>query len=366
MRVVFAPDSFKGSATASDLAAALAAGWAEVRPADEVVLLPQADGGEGTVDAIAHANPDAVRHTVEGVTGPDSRPHPASWLLLPDGTAVIELAEASGLPLMTGLDPLGATTRGVGELIASALDAGAERLVIGLGGSASTDGGAGALQALGAQLLDEQGVELPAGGGALRQLARVNITDLRRPPAGGVRILTDTRAVLTGPEGAAHVFGPQKGADEHDRIVLDEALQHFADMLRTQLPSADPSAPGAGAAGGAGFGLGAWGGMLAPGAETIADITGLRDEFATADVIVTGEGRFDETSLTGKLVGSVLSHCEETGTRTVVVAGQLAETPPDIGVSLTEVAGLTDAALAQPLHWARVAGHRAAERLTTP
>ena len=343
MRVVFAPDSFKGSATASDLAAALAAGWAEVRPADEVVLLPQADGGEGTVDAIAHANPDAVRHTVEGVTGPDSEPHPASWLLLPDGTAVIELAEASGLPLMTELDPLGATTRGVGELIASAVDAGAERLVIGLGGSASTDGGAGALQALGAQLLDEQGVELPAGGGALRRLARVDLTDLRRPPAGGVRILTDTRAVLTGPEGAAHVFGPQKGADEHDRIVLDEALQHFADVLRTQLPSADPSAPGAG-----------------------ADITGLRDEFATADVIVTGEGRFDETSLTGKLVGSVLSHCSETGTRTIVVAGQLAESPPDIGVSLTEVAGSTDAALAQPLHWARVAGHRAAERLTTP
>lgn len=365
MRVVFAPDSFKGSASAADLATALAAGWADVRPADELVLLPQADGGEGTVDAIAHGHPDAVRHAVRDVTGPDSRPRTASWLMLADGTAVIELAESSGLPLMAELDSLGATSRGLGEVIASALDAGATRLVIGLGGSASTDGGGGVLQALGAQLLDERGDELSAGGGALSDLASIDLTHLRRAPDGGVQILSDTRAVLTGLRGAAHVFGPQKGANEHDQFVLDTGLQRFAELLRAQLPSADPDAPGAGAAGGAGFGLAAWGGILAPGAETIASLTGLDREFATADVIVTGEGRFDETSLTGKLVGSVLTRCAETGTRTVVVAGELAESPPDVGVSLTELAGSRDAALAEPLHWARLAGRHAAAQLTS-
>lgn len=366
MRVVFAPDSFKGSASASDVATALAAGWAEVRPADDLVLLPQADGGEGTVDAIAHSHPDAVRHTAAGVTGPDSRPVTASWLMLGDGTAVIELAESSGLPLMAALHPLGATSRGLGDVIAHALDAGAARLVVGLGGSASTDGGAGVLQALGARLRDADGGDLAPGGGALRDLMSIDVSALRAAPAGGIQILSDTRAVLTGPDGAAHVFGPQKGAGEHDRRVLDEGLRRFADVLRTQLPQADPDAPGAGAAGGVGFGLSAWGGILTPGAEMIAEITGLVREFDAADVIVTGEGRFDETSLTGKLVGSVLSRCNETGTRTVVVAGQLAAAPPDVGVSLTDLAGSPDAALAQPVHWARIAARRAAEHLTTP
>ncbi|GMA93707.1 hypothetical protein GCM10025881_05310 [Pseudolysinimonas kribbensis] len=183
-RIVIAPDSFKGSLDAAPVADAIAAGWRSVRPDDELVLLPQADGGEGTLDAVASAVPLARVRDAGPVTGPDGRPVEGHWLLLPDGTAVIELAQPSGLPLMAALDPLGATTRGLGEVIGRALDEAPARLVIGLGGSASTDGGAGALAALGLGLLDEAGVAIPDGGGALAQLARIDRSGLRpAPPA---------------------------------------------------------------------------------------------------------------------------------------------------------------------------------------
>ena len=174
MRVVIAPDSFKGSLPASGVAAAIAAGWRSVRPDDDLQLFPQADGGEGTLDAIADAVPGAKRRDAGLVTGPDLRPTPGEWLELPDGTAVVELAQMSGLPLMRELDAMEATTRGLGEVIAAALDAGATRLIVGLGGSASTDGGAGALVALGLGLADEFGDRIPDGGGHLRAIATVD------------------------------------------------------------------------------------------------------------------------------------------------------------------------------------------------
>jgi glycerate kinase len=335
MRVVVAPDSFKGSISARDAAAAIAQGWETARPDDELVLLPQADGGEGTLDAFAAAIPAAVAHTVSRVTGPDGRPVDATWLELPDGTAVVELAQSSGLVLLRSPDAVGATTRGLGEVIADALDAGARSLLVGLGGSASTDGGAGALAALGGH----------------------------RPPPGGVVLLTDVTAPLLGPTGAATVFAPQKGATPADVALLEERMRAWA----ARFPGADPARPGTGAAGGTAFGFfAAWGARIEPGAAAIADLTGLTDALVDADVLVTGEGRFDATSLTGKVVGHALRAAEAaTVTRVIVIAGQVAlDVPGGAGgstasLSLATLAGSTDSALADPATWLRRAGEAA-------
>jgi glycerate kinase len=355
LRVVIAPDSFKGSLDAADVAMAVAEGWRSVRPDDDLVLLPQADGGEGTLAAIAAAVPGAVLRSAGDVTGPDGRTTPGRWLALPDGTAVVELADSSGLPLMSAPDPLGASTRGLGEVIGAALDAGAASLVIGLGGSASTDGGAGALAALGMRLLDSDDRPLGDGGGELARLARVDRSALRPAPPGGVRLLSDVTAPLLGPQGAAAVFGPQKGASPDDVRTLEESLATFAGLLGD-----GAAVPGAGAAGGAGYGfLAAWGARIEAGSAAIATLTGLVAEAASADLVITGEGRFDATSMTGKVVGGVLGLA---GQRTVIVAGQLAAEPPSgvRGWGLTDLAGSVDAALDDPARWLREAGAEAA------
>ncbi len=355
LRIVIAPDSFKGSLDPAAVAEALAEGWRSVRPGDDIVLLPQADGGEGTIAAIAAAVPRAELHSAGDVTGPDGRPTPGHWLELPDGTAVVELAGPSGLPLMAAPDPLGASTRGLGEVIGAALDAGAGALVIGLGGSASTDGGAGALAALGMLLLDSDDRPIGDGGGELARLARIDASGLRAAPPGGVRLLSDVTAPLLGPAGAAAVFAPQKGADAGDVLTLDAALANLARLL-----GGGAEVPGAGAAGGTGYGfLAAWGARIEAGSQAIATLTGLAAEAASADIVLTGEGRFDATSTTGKVVGSVL---DLAGGRTVIIAGQLAAEPPP-GVrawSLTGLAGSVEAALGEPAHWLRNAGAEAA------
>ena len=337
MRVVVAPDSFKGSISARDAATAISAGWRSVRPGDEVVELPQADGGEGTLDAIEAAIPDAVRRQAGMVTGPDGRPVPGEWLELPNGTAVVELAQCCGLALMERLDPLGATTRGLGEVITAALDAGAPRLVIALGGSASTDGGAGALAALGA----------------------------RPAPSGGVTLLTDVTAPLLGPHGAAAVFGPQKGATPSDVAALEARLRDWAARF-----DADPSTPGSGAAGGTAFGfLAAWNAHIEPGAPAIAELTGLTRAVAAADILITGEGAFDATSSTGKVTGHALRLAGENGPRVVVIAGRVATEPRfpagrrAASISLVDLAGSSAAAMADPARWLTAAGARAAAQL---
>jgi glycerate kinase len=362
-RVVIAPDSFKGTATARDAAEAIARGWASVRPADEVLLAPQADGGEGTIDAVATADPDATVHTAT-VTGPDGRPVTARWLLRGSGEAVLELAESSGLPLMAAPDPLGATTRGLGELIDHALDAGATSITIGLGGSASTDGGAGALAALGMTLADASGRALPDGGGALSRLERLDASALRQPPSGGVRLLTDVTAPLLGPTGAAAVFGPQKGAGPGDVAALEAALARFAELL-----GGDPGQPGTGAAGGAGYGFSAaWGATLVPGAPAIAALSGLAALAAGADVVISGEGRFDATSSGGKVVGHVLSLVPPTA-RAIVVAGTFVADPvlpdgrPAVAVALDRLAPSAADAQRDALHWLRIAGAHAAQQI---
>jgi glycerate kinase len=362
MRVVIAPDSFKGSLPASGVAAAIAAGWRSVRPGDDLQLFPQADGGEGTLDAIADAVPGAKRRDAGLVTGPDLRPTPGEWLELPDGTAVVELAQMSGLPLMRELDAMEATTRGLGEVIANAVDAGATRLVVGLGGSASTDGGAGALVALGLGLADEFGDRVPDGGGHLRAIATVDRAALRPLPE--VTLLTDVTAPLLGPTGAAAVFGPQKGADAIQVVQLDDALAHFVDMLTAAGLPGDPAAAGTGAAGGTGYGFqAAFGARIESGADFLAELTGLDLAIADADVLLSGEGRFDDQSLTGKVVGQLLERANQSGVTAGVIAGQVTASTDVWTASLVEFAGSVEAAMAEPLRWLHDAGAAAARQL---
>ncbi|MET1042838.1 MAG: glycerate kinase [Microbacteriaceae bacterium] len=370
MRVVIAPDSFKGSIGASDAAAAIADGWLSERPQDTVTRIPLADGGEGTLDAVAAAVPDAAWHSAGLVTGPDGRPTEGRWLELPGRVAVVELAQCSGLPLMAQLDPLGATTFGLGEVIRAALDAGAQSLIVGLGGSASTDGGAGALQALGLRVTDAAGVPLGPGGAALASAHAIDRSALRPPPPSGVTLLSDVTAPLLGPAGAAAVFGPQKGASPDQVRMLDAALARWAELLGAELLGTellgtdppgtelgtDPAVPGSGAAGGTGYGfLAVWQAVIKPGAEHIARLSGLPDALEHADLLITGEGSFDATSFAGKVVGHALSLAEKANVTTGVIAGRLAgtETAGRQGwaLSLTDTAGSADAAMAEPTHW---------------
>lgn len=359
-RVVIAPDSLKGTATAAVAAAAIARGWRRERPDDELAVRPQADGGEGTLDAIAAADP-AARVTRARVTGPDGRPVDARILLRADGEAVVEIAETSGLPLMPTLDAGAATTRGLGELLRAALAAGARSITIGLGGSATTDGACGALAALGLRLLDARGVPLRDGGAALVDLATIDARELTPPPPGGVRILTDVTSPLLGPAGAARVFGPQKGADAETVALLDRGLGRFADLV-----GGDPGAPGAGAAGGAGFGFATlWGARLVPGAAAIAELSGLDAAVEGADVVITAEGRVDATSWRGKVVGRLLGAAPESVTP-IVIGGSIAERPrtprgdPVLPIALDDLAPDAASARADVEHWLVEAGARAA------
>ncbi|WP_426623085.1 glycerate kinase [Leifsonia sp. McL0607] len=363
--VVFAPDSFKGSATATEVATALAEGWMSVRPDDRVVRAPMADGGEGTLDAFEIAVPGSSRRAVR-VTGPDGVERDASWLALPDGTAVVELAETSGIGLMPSLAAFDAQTFGFGQAIAAALDAGATGLLLAIGGSASTDGGAGMLSALGARLFDPTGAEVVAGNRGLAELVRVDLTGLRPLPPGGARILSDVTSPLLGPDGAAAVFGPQKGAAEADVPELEAGLARLVVALREAGVEVDPQTPGAGAAGGTGFGLLAWGAELAPGSAAVGEALGLPAALAAADAVVTGEGRYDSQSAAGKVPEYIVLLAAAAGIPALLAAGSIAADPRGFAgaASLSELAGGSAAAIAEPLRWARAAGSALASGFT--
>ena len=360
--VVIATDSFKGSMTAAQACSAIAAGWRAARPLDEVRCVPLADGGEGTADAIRDATPGS-RSLECPVTGPDGRPASAQWVLLPDGTAVVELAAASGLPMMARADPAAAQTIGFGQLLrAATTHPDTRRIVATVGGSASTDGGTGALWALGARFLDAGGAELPPGGGPLTELAGVDLSQLLTPPPGGIDVLSDVTSRLTGTHGAAAVFGPQKGADAALVAQLDAGLAHLADVI-----GGEPDAAGAGAAGGSAFGLASlWGARLRPGAPAVAEIVGLDAALSGADLVVTGEGRFDAQSLRGKVVGHVVGI---TPCPAALIVGAVLDSPETRQVltgfaataTLIGAAGSLDAALAEPERWARSAGEWVAD-----
>jgi glycerate kinase len=373
VRIVLAPDSFKGSTTAAEVAAALAEGWRDVDPGAEIVARPMADGGEGTLDAFAAAIPGSTRMPVT-VTGPRGRPVPASWLLLPPtpdaphGTAVVELAGTSGIELLgEELRPLDAHSVGFGEAIAAALahrtdEHQVSRLVLGIGGSASTDGGIGILTALGARFTDTAGAAVPFGARGLDSVAAADLSALRALPEGGVLVLTDVTNPLLGSAGSAAVFGPQKGLDPAAVARADAGLARLAALL-----PADRGAAGAGAAGGVGFGLLAWGARLVPGAAEVAELVGLRDALEAASVVVTGEGSFDGQSAAGKAPTHVAALAAEAGVPVALVAGRIA---PDAdgsafaaAVSLTVLAGSGAAAMGDPARWLRAAGAELARTL---
>lgn len=366
MTVVVALDSFKGSIPAAAAAAALAAGWRDAHPEADIVLRPMADGGEGTLDAFAAAVPGAVRQAVR-VRGPRGTAVDAAWLLLPGGTGVVELASTSGIELL-GEErlPWDADTSGFGEAIAAALDAGVRRLVLGIGSSASTDGGAGMLRALGARFVDADGRDVPCGARGLAAVSAIDLTRLRPLPPDGVTVLSDVTNPLTGPSGAAAVFGPQKGLLERDIQVVDGALERYAACIARTVPTADPLLPGAGAAGGTGFALAAWGASLVPGAGRVAELIDLRGAVASASVVVTGEGSFDGQSAAGKVPGFVRQLAAEAGVPTALVAGRVgadADTSAFVSAtSLAELAGSAAASMADPARWLREAGLRLARR----
>ncbi|QIG39332.1 glycerate kinase [Microbacterium sp. 4R-513] len=358
---VFAPDSFKGSIGAAAAAAALAAGWGSVRPADLIVLRPVADGGEGTLDAFAAAVPGAQRMSVV-VRGPDGRATDASWLLLPStpeaslGTAVVELASTSGMELLGDRRlPWDADTTGFGQAIVAALDSGVSRLVLGIGSSASTEGGIGLLTALGARFTDAAANPVAPGARGLLSLADADLEGLRPLPPGGVLVLSDVTNPLLGLAGAAAVFGPQKGLGRDDVPRVDDGLSRLAGLL-----PADPQTPGAGAAGGTGFALLAWGARLVPGAAEVAELVGLRDALAEASVVITGEGSYDGQSAAGKAPAHVAALATESGVPVALAAGRITEDASTSAfaatVSLTDLAGSTTAALHEPARWLREAG----------
>ncbi|MGY1708421.1 glycerate kinase [Geodermatophilus sp. SYSU D00758] len=320
-RVLLAPDKFKGSLPAPEVAAALARGLTRARPDAEVVALPVADGGEGTLAAAVAAGFTRVPATA---TGPTGEPVETAWARS-GGTAVVEMADASGLARLPGgrTAPRTATSRGTGELVAAALDAGARRVVLGIGGSATTDGGAGLLQALGVRLLDADGVELGPGGAALERLARVDLAGLHPGLAEAeVLVACDVDNPLTGAEGAAAVYGPQKGADADDVALLDRCLGRFADVVAAATGRDLRGEPGAGAAGGVGFAaLAVLGAALRPGIGLLLELLDFPGHVRGADLVVTGEGSLDEQSLRGKAPVGVARVAREAGAAVVAVCG---------------------------------------------
>ncbi|MGP3533957.1 glycerate kinase [Microbacterium sp. RD1] len=366
-RVVLAPDSFKGTVPAATAAQVLAEGWRRIRPGDDLVLRPMADGGEGTLDAVAAAVPRAERIPVT-VTGPGGSAVVASWLLLPPapgapvGTGVVELASTSGIELLgEHLRPQSASTLGFGQAIAAALDAGVSRLVLGIGSSASTDGGVGLLTALGARFTDAAGGPVAPGAAGLDELADVDLGGLRPLPSHGAMVLTDVTNPLLGERGAAAVFGPQKGLDAAGVSRADAGLARLAALV----PTADPALPGAGAAGGAGWALAAWGATLAAGAAEVAALIRLADAAESASVVITGEGSYDAQSAAGKVPAFVAGLAPHAAVG--LVAGRITAdadlSPFADAVSLTELAGSSASALAEGTRWLREAGARLAGTL---
>ncbi|MFJ4554954.1 glycerate kinase [Streptomyces massasporeus] len=332
-RVLVAADKFKGSLTAVEVAERVTAGLRRVLPDLEVEALPVADGGDGTVAAAVAAGFERREVRVAGPLGDEVT---AAYALRGD-TAVVEMAEASGLQRLPAgvFAPLTASTYGSGELLKAALDAGARTIVFGVGGSATTDGGAGMLSALGARFLDADGEPVPPGGGGLAELATADLSGLDTRLAEVELVLaSDVDNPLTGPKGAPAVYGPQKGASPDDVAALDTALAHFAKVLQsTAGPEAAEYAasPGAGAAGGIGFGALLLGARFRPGIEVMLDVLGFAPALDRADLVITGEGSLDEQTLHGKAPAGVAVAARAADKDVVAVCGRLALPPQTLG-----------------------------------
>ena len=325
MKIVIAPDSFKESLSAPDVAQAIARGVHQALPNASTICLPMADGGEGTVEAVLGAtNAECRTRNVQNANGD---PITANWALLEDGTAVIEMAAAAGLEHIPRdrRNPLRASSYGVGELILDALNAGAKRLVLGLGGSATNDAGAGMMQALGLRMLDQQGAPLEPGGAALARCHRIDTSGLDpRLATLDVTIASDVNNPLCGPTGASAVFGPQKGASPDQVKQLDQALACFANACQVAQGKDVRDLPGSGAAGGVGFAAHAFmNTRFRPGVEVIADISRLAVAVQGAALVITGEGKMDAQTLHGKTPMGVAKIASAAGVPVIAIAGSL-------------------------------------------
>jgi glycerate 2-kinase len=352
LSLVIAPDSFGGALDSVGVAAAIAAGWSRVRPDDTIVRRPMADGGEGTLAAIADALGEAAdRRSVE-TTDALGRPVTADWLLLDEGRgAFVEMAAASGLAQLapeerTPENARRASTRGTGDLIRAALDAGVERITIGLGGSATTDGGSGLLRALGARFLGRGGEEIADGGAALAGLDRIDRSGLDER-LGEVRLVvaSDVTNPLLGSRGAAATYGPQKGCDDAAVDELNAALDRYGRAIEQATGRLVADLPGAGAAGGTTAGLlGFTRAAVRPGAEVIAQLVGLAEALESADLVITGEGRADEQTLQGKTAMGVATLARPRNTPVVLLCGGLGPGAEalDAAMALTVVQPIID------------------------
>lgn len=322
-RYVLVPDSFKGTMTSVEICDILREEILRAKPAAEVVSIPVADGGEGSVEAfLAAVGGQRIQVPCHG---PHMEEMTGFYGMLPDGTAVVEMAAAAGLPLVGGrLEPDRTTTFGVGELMADAAERGARRIVLGLGGSATNDGGCGAAAALGARFLDEQGRAFLPTGGNLDRIAHIDLRGQRPLPE--VTVMCDIDNPLCGPSGASAVFGPQKGADPEMVRMLDENLRHLAAAVRRDLGMETEHLPGGGAAGGMGAGAAAfWNGTLQMGIETVLDTVDFDRIVQGARLVITGEGRLDGQSLRGKVVSGVAARAKRAGVPVVAVVGAVGE-----------------------------------------
>lgn len=333
MRIVIAPDSFKGSVSALCVAEAMARGVLKVFPGAEVRKVPIADGGEGTVEALVSATGGQLKTTQ--VSGPLGEKRTAQWGVLGDAsTAVIEMAAASGLPLVaTGQrDPRITCTYGTGELIRSALDAGLRRIIVGIGGSATNDGGSGMARALGVRFFAEDGLPLPPGGGALARLSHIDITNLDpRLPEAEIMVACDVDNPLCGPRGASAVFGPQKGATAQMVPELDAALKHFADCARVASGRDVATLAGAGAAGGLGAGMMFFTpARLKPGVDIVLDAVGFAGLVKDAAFVITGEGRTDCQTAYGKAPVGVARVAKQFGVPVFCISGGLGDGADDV------------------------------------
>ncbi len=333
MKIVIAPDSYKGSIYAYDAAKAMADGVRRVLPDAEVVLVPVADGGDGTLETLVETS--GGRIITSEVTGPLGGTVSAQWGAMGDGvTAVAEMARTSGLALvrLEDRDPLNATTYGLGEVILEALEAGFRRFILGIGGSATNDAGAGMAQALGVRLLDADGADLPPGGAALARLARIDTSGLDpRAADADFDVACDVNNPLTGPEGASAVYGPQKGATPAIVHQLDAALAHFAGVVKRDLGADVDGVPGSGAAGGLGGGIMAFlGGRLRPGVDIVLDKVDLASRLGGADLIITGEGCMDFQTVYNKAPIGVARLAGERGIPVIGVSGSLGDGFTDV------------------------------------
>lgn len=352
MRVLIAPDSFKGSLDPTEVARALADGWRRARPTDEIRLIPLADGGEGTLEAIKASASDWIELPVHA-RDPLGRAIQATFLRR-DNSGIVELASASGLSRVATdeRDAMAASTFGTGQVLAAAIGLGVRDIVLGLGGSATTDGGAGLLTALGARFLDERGQDLEGGGGALSRLARVDLTDLSSILGEvHVTIASDVRNPLLGKSGAAATYGPQKGADERQVALLDANLAHFADLLEAAAGRDIRDVPGAGAAGGTTAGLLAIADLFAsfqirPGVEVVMELTSFDEALAASDLVLTGEGRIDEQTGFGKTAMGVAQRAHDAGVSCICFGG--GATPEGIA-GLAKVGAVVVPVIEQPM-----------------